>query len=502
LEDLVRRLKKLLFTHRNPQRPQALAAHTLEVVVQWGSHSILHVAHSSPPRAFYVGDGGDGREPGGEADAPAIDFALDRSLLGCERLSLVLVDGDEVRVLLPAGASAQLQLGDACIDARELAAQGKLRPAPEQPGAHSFALPAGASARVAIGALAFTLTLGSDALGPVLAQNQTVDWKGQRWTLASFAAHSALLALFMFLPPTSGVLALGELDSRSRLVSFAIDARETLPEVPEWTDPGPGGGSDSGERADGEEGAAGTPEAPAQPRRGEASGRAPRRSLPVATARPDPATVGILGILRSAQLTAPNAFTGERAEGNALQDVFGGVNGPLVGLTRGLGGLGMIGSGRGAGGNADGTVGTGALPTIGTGGGGHGPGDRYGQGVGNLGGVRDSRVPRIRVMPADVRGNLSKETIRRVIRLHLAEVRACYQERLISRPDLQGRVAVRFIVAPTGAVQAAGVASSDLRDATTEQCIVHAVRRWSFPQPDGGGIVSVTYPFMLQQSGG
>ena len=94
--------------------------HTLEVVVQWGPAAILHVAHSSPPRAFHVGDAGD------DADAPAIDFVLDRKTLGAPHMPLALVDGDEVRVLVPAGARAELQLGQQLIRDVELAAQGKL----------------------------------------------------------------------------------------------------------------------------------------------------------------------------------------------------------------------------------------------------------------------------------------------------------------------------------------------------------------------------------------
>jgi TonB family protein len=508
-EDLVRRLKQLLFTHRNRQRPRALAAHTLEVVVQWGHHSILHVAHSSPPRAFHVGDGSDDNAhgahdaDGGEQDAPAIDFALDRSLLGCDRLPLVLVEGEDVRVLLPAGASAQLQLGDACIDAHELAAQGKLQPVAAQPGAHSFALAPGASARVALGALVFTLTLGSSEPGPALAQQRALDWKAQRWTFASFVAHGALLALFMFLPPTSNVLAAGELDSSSRLIGFMLDARERPPEPPIWTEPAAEGGSDPGERAKDEEGSAGALDAPPRPTRGEASGRAPRRTLPVATAAaPDLATTSILGMIRSAQVNASTVFTGAVAEGNALRDVFGGLHGDLLGASYGRGGMGMTGPGRGGGGDASGSVGSGPLGTIGSGSGGHGPGSRYGRGAGRFS-VRDPRVPPpVTALQADIRGSLSKETIRRVIHRHLAEVRACYEQRLISRPDLQGRVAVRFIIAPNGMVQAAVLDSSELGDPGTEQCVVRAVRRWPFPQPEGGGIVTVTYPFLLQQTGG
>jgi len=39
-------------------------------------------------------------------------------------------------------------------------------------------------------------------------------------------------------------------------------------------------------------------------------------------------------------------------------------------------------------------------------------------------------------------------------------------------------------------------------NSTVESCIAQSVRRWSFPAPDGGGIVVVNYPFMLTASGG
>ena len=34
-------------------------------------------------------------------------------------------------------------------------------------------------------------------------------------------------------------------------------------------------------------------------------------------------------------------------------------------------------------------------------------------------------------------------------------------------------------------------------NASVESCIANAVRRWSFPQPDGGMPVGVNYPFLL-----
>ena len=59
-------------------------------------------------------------------------------------------------------------------------------------------------------------------------------------------------------------------------------------------------------------------------------------------------------------------------------------------------------------------------------------------------------------------------------------------------------MAVKFIIAPTGEVQTAGVDSSDLDNEEVEECIVAAVRCWTFPPPEDGGIVVVTYPFILQ----
>lgn len=95
-------------------------------------------------------------------------------------------------------------------------------------------------------------------------------------------------------------------------------------------------------------------------------------------------------------------------------------------------------------------------------------------------------------------GGLSKETIRRRIYPRLAEFRFCYERGRRQRPDLAGRVTVGFLIAPSGVVQSATIAHSELGSDETERCIQEAVRRWSFPQPEGGGLVSVTYPFMLQ----
>jgi TonB family protein len=67
----------------------------------------------------------------------------------------------------------------------------------------------------------------------------------------------------------------------------------------------------------------------------------------------------------------------------------------------------------------------------------------------------------------------------------------------VRQPDLQGRVAVRFVISGQGAVASSTVDSSTLGSSSAEQCVAHAVQRIGFPQSDDGGVVIVTYPFMF-----
>jgi TonB family protein len=97
-----------------------------------------------------------------------------------------------------------------------------------------------------------------------------------------------------------------------------------------------------------------------------------------------------------------------------------------------------------------------------------------------------------------VHGSLDKEVIRGVIRRHLAEVQFCYERSLRKRPELAGKVMVQFTIVGSGAVSSAAVQSSTLGDAEAEQCICDAMTRWQFPPPAGGGMVIVSYPFVLK----
>jgi len=166
----------------------------------------------------------------------------------------------------------------------------------------------------------------------------------------------------------------------------------------------------------------------------------------------------------------------------------------------GYGGLGLQGTGRGGGGEGDGSIGLGNLNTIGHSGSG-GTGSGYGRGAGGLGG-RSAQPPRVKAGAADVKGSLSKEVIRRIVHRHINEVKYCYERELAGQPGLEGLASVKFIISPTGTVQMAAISRSTIGNVAVENCLTRAVQRWTFPTPEGNGIVIVTYPFQFASGDG
>ncbi len=209
------------------------------------------------------------------------------------------------------------------------------------------------------------------------------------------------------------------------------------------------------------------------------------------------ATSGVLGGLPPARRarSAPDS-PDDDAPGSAADGALGALMGDQAASSFGLGGLGLSGTGRGGGGAGESTIGLGNLGTIG-----HAAGGSYGRGSGGLRG-RSADVARIRTGSPAVQGSLSREVIRRVIRRHVNEVRFCYEQELSARPDLAGTVTVQFVISPAGTVQSANLQTTTLQNPRVEGCITQAVRRWSFPAPDGGGTVSVSYPFILNSGRG
>jgi hypothetical protein len=96
-------------------------------------------------------------------------------------------------------------------------------------------------------------------------------------------------------------------------------------------------------------------------------------------------------------------------------------------------------------------------------------------------------------------GVLDKEVIRSIILRHVPEVKACYDAVAAGHPDAKGRLMVEFGITASGGVATSCLVSSELHDQYIERCVIDLPFSWTFPKPEGGGWVLVSYPFVFDR---
>ena len=195
---------------------------------------------------------------------------------------------------------------------------------------------------------------------------------------------------------------------------------------------------------------------------------------------------GVLGAMREgAELDGVFGSSGLNS------DITGGIGGLIgaKGVQIGSGGLGSRGSGLGGGGTAEGL---GGLGTKGRGSGASG----YGSGGGNFGAKGEGGIGRIGGDPI-ILGALDKSLIDAVIKRNMNQIRYCYQRELTKNPSLGGKIVVKFVIAKDGTVSSASTKATTMGSPAVESCINGRFMRFKFPEPKGGGIVIVSYPFIF-----
>ncbi len=368
--------------------------------------------------------------------------------------------------------------------------------------AYAVPMPFGSTARIEYKGLTFHVR--ATRPGVAAANRGEVDKP-----LLAHVGGVAVVALGFFglmssIPDDALAFSLDEQTGENRFVGFMHQPDEPAPEeetVDEVIEAEAGGGA-AGQRHAGEEGAAGNPKK--RNKNGRMSIKGPKDAIPQLARNQSPTMqaerAGILGIMASSEshfIASPGG--GPFAVGNEDADIWGNLTGTEIGEGYGVGGLGVVGTGNGGGGTGMGVIGLGNTGLIGQNtvdGKGSGYGPRNGAGTG-FGGKQKKQIKIRGGSKMKLTGSLDKSVIRRIIRGHINEVRACYNQGLVRNPNLSGRVAVQFLITNTGKVGRAAVSESNLPDKQTETCIVKAVKRWKFPRPQGGGNVMVTYPFVL-----
>ena len=476
-------------------------AASVEVMIMW-DQMVLHVSHLTPPRSFYVGEE--------ENKSFKCDYFIPSEKLGTTRAPVVLADrGGSVYAVIPQRAKGTIELpGQPKMTVQQAIEGGRTQPCSELSGAYQMQIPSGGKAKIEIDGLTFQIS--AQNAGRVVAGHFQVETQSLLYTGLSMAVHLGLLAaMAFFMPPLGATDEDGISQDQQYLISQYLQAaaekemeqKETEQVAENNADNKEGG---TGTRAKGEEGSMGNPNSKASGNRFGIQGPAdnPDPHVARAAALRDAAEFGMIGLLNSGAGGDPNAPTApwgrDDSLGNDPMSARGNMWGDSIGDSFGAGGLGLSGIGEGGGGRGEG-IGLGSIGTIGHGAG-TGTGQGFGSGHGRLGGSHRTKPPQVRMGATSVSGRLPPEVIQRIVRQNFGRFRLCYENGLRNNPNLQGRVAVRFVIGRDGAVSNVGNGGSDMPDSGVVSCVVRSFYGLSFPQPEGG-IVTVVYPIMFSPGG-
>lgn len=173
------------------------------------------------------------------------------------------------------------------------------------------------------------------------------------------------------------------------------------------------------------------------------------------------------------------------AMSSKLAVAMGGSGSEFV-LGHGSGGMGYSGTGSGGGGDGTGRImGMGDIDT------GGGKGVKAG-----LGDKGKKRVGNLQMSGSQQQGFCKKSNIESVVKRRAGAIRACYEQRLQVKNNLQGKVVIQWTINTEGGVQGVSSTSDTLGDNDAKQCIIRTIQRMRFEKPEGG-ICVISWPFVF-----
>ncbi|RMG20344.1 MAG: TonB family protein [Deltaproteobacteria bacterium] len=450
----------------------------LEVVMVWSGTiiGVGHYADDDKHKAVTIGDD------------PKNDFNISADEIPASVFPLLRKEGDSWVLIVGEEMSLRVRDGDGKVKTlEELKAEGRATRADTEFKAYAYKLSLLDQAVIHIGDTAFVVRFVRPSKRIVTNVWETIDFYFTKVLSTSFVAHAVFIAALIMTPIDTEQLSEDLFTNPNRFAKIIL-----TPEKQEKHKFRDLSGVQEGAKAKKEEGKFGKKEAVKK------EAAPSKKGAPIVDVnkreedRKKVMNSGLLAALNAPDDGAASNVFGPGGLGTGINNALGGVNGAAgMGDAHGVGGLGARGTGPGGGGTALGIGG------LGTKGGGRG---RGGYGAVDLGGRGKGRT---RISPGKtiVMGGLDKEVIARVVRRHQNEIKYCYERELQKDPNLYGKVAVQWVIDGSGAVAQASIAQSTMGNANVENCILTRVRRWKFPQPKGGGIVQVTYPWIFKPSG-
>jgi len=451
-----------------------------EVRKMWGETVLDVKYYNADSKQVLVGEG------------EKAEFFVPADMLPAADFPIARVVGNDIMLSFNTSATGSLAMPDGTVTGLdELARGSKVSRDPEFGDCKTFTLPEGAVATLMFGHVGFRVRYTSQPAGYLTKATDRIDYTFLNTILLVLFVYAAMVATFHLRPKSVETSEEELYKVPDRYVQFILTRpkpqKKDLAFLEKLKSDIDDGKANSAERYKGKEGKMGLK---GRPDTG-------KRSAVKAIKPDDKEIVGNRGLLAVLGAGGPQGLStvmGGTGLGGEMEGAIGNMFGSQIGNSGGFGGLGLKGTGSGGGGMGN-TIGVGRLGTRGRGGGKFG----YGTGVARIR-RRGERNVNISVGRPIIMGSLSMEIIRRVIRSHRDQIKYCYSKELTRAPNLRGKVAVKFTISPKGYVTQATVSQTTLRNAAVERCITQKIRTWKFPEPKGGGIVIVNYPFILQSS--
>jgi TonB family protein len=443
----------------------------LQVALLWGD-TLINVEHFADGVPVTIGEG---KQNPFTVFAPSVG----------ERFVLAVSNGSALTVNVPGDAGLVVASGSTHRSKEQLRAGGLLQ-ASDSP-MHADAIEVGLHDRVQVSFENVAFILRYVRPSAAVPAGSMVEQDFTFFKIASICllAFFATVAAFLLTPRSDGGVSDDVFANPSKYVKLFVKPAKKPELVKKLT------GAEEGAKAKAEEGKFGKQEEKkpdADPSRPGAPLVDPHK---LEKDRKRVMQAGLLGAMSGATGAASNVF-GPGGLGTGINSALGGIKaGAGLGDAHGVGGLGARGTGPGGGGTG---LGLGGLGTKGA-----------GSGAGGYGGIdlggRGRDVVRVIPGKTTVVGGLDKDIIAKIIRRHHNEIKYCYEQELQKDRSLAGKVAVQFVIDPAGSVSDASVNETTLANSVTESCMIQRIRRWKFPEPKGGGIVTVTFPWIFKPAG-
>ncbi len=94
----------------------------------------------------------------------------------------------------------------------------------------------------------------------------------------------------------------------------------------------------------------------------------------------------------------------------------------------------------------------------------------------------------------EVKGKISRSEVRSEFLRYESDIRYCYERKLVTRPNLKGKLVMKWMVDEEGRTRDINVLDSEINDKSVHSCLQSVIRKMSFNTSQAKDQVIISYP--------